>query len=171
MLRVRSITLAKDASNLIAWFGQQSIYTFICCSTESRTDLIIAATPSKSWLSTCRTYLSHLADHIRDLTIGATESKQMNDEQSRLCLRFSSLVSLTNFAQIAFVLATSNATSASSASKFRDECTDALGRVVRIVEELEPGEFLTLESLLSVSIIYLVSQITFMMKSLSDHLV
>lgn len=105
-------------------------------------------TPSDSWLSTCRIFLSHLAVHIAELKTRLAESE---DADSRLIFRFSCIISYTAYAQVVFVLAMSPLSSMDSAVKFRDECSDALKHVIVLVEGLGLGEFLTLHAILGVS--------------------
>lgn len=71
----------------------------------------------------------------------------MQDDESQVSLRYSAIISWTNFAQIRYVLAESPT---SSSARFRDECAEALRRVIRLVEEMKPSDFLTLEALLVV---------------------
>lgn len=110
--------------------------------------LLWPVTPSYSWLRTCRIFLSHLTVHIAGLKLRIAESE---DADSRLTFRFSGIISYTTYAQIVFVLAMSPLSSVDSAVKFRDECSDALHRIIMLVEELEPGEFFTLDAILGVS--------------------
>lgn len=65
--------------------------------------------------------------------------------------RYSSMTSFTAYAQIAFVLAMSSSSSAASAStKFLHECNNALRRVLELIWDLEPNEFLTLSAFIGV---------------------
>lgn len=73
------------------------------------------------------------------------------DAESRVVFSFSCILSFAAYAQILFVLAMSPCNTISSAAKLWDECNDALQRSVQIVDNLGPGEFLTLEPLLGVS--------------------
>lgn len=94
-------------------------------------------------------FLAHLASHIKELYTLILES---GDAESRLTFRFGGIISFTTYAQVAFVLSISPSSSAASATKFRNQCSDALRRILELVDGLEPGEFLTLGAYLGVSI-------------------
>lgn len=81
-----------------------------------------------------------------------------------MTLRVSCILSLTTYAQIIFVLSVSPTSSASSAAGLRQECNNALKRVISLVEEIEETEFLTLNALLGVRVL----QIRFFTK-LANH--
>lgn len=72
--------------------------------------------------------------------------------ESCLTFRFSCIMSLTAYAQVVYMLATSPTSTAESAVKFRDECSCALNDIIVVVEETDPDEFLTMGGLIGVSI-------------------
>lgn len=87
--------------------------------------------------------MSHLTAHLADLTTRLAGGQEMQDEESKVTLRFSAIISWTDFAQLRYILATT-----SPDLRFHNECTEALRRVVRLVEEMRSTEFLSLEAIL-----------------------
>lgn len=104
--------------------------------------------PSHDWVSTCRIFLSHLTTHIAGLSRLVVEGE---DAESRLTFRYSCIISFTTYAKIAFVLAISSSSDDTVARQLKDRCSDALRRVIMLVEELGRNEFLTLNAFLGVS--------------------
>lgn len=146
--RVQSTIFAKDGSNIVAWFQQQGKCPLSTLLSVVHSQLNLLVTPSDSWISTCHTFIWHLASHISELKTLEAESE---DAESRLVFHFCRILDFTTYAQIVFVLAMSSSSSADSCEKFLDQCNDALSRVLVLVEEIELHEFLTLDTLLGVS--------------------
>lgn len=145
MVRVRSMLLAKDANNLIAWF-QQETRKFTLRHPSFGNLILLLAMPSVSWFSTCRIYLSQLTAHIADLSDRLAQSIVMGDEESCLSLRYSSIVSITNLAQIHHAWGASPST-----AHLRKHRNEALKRVLQIVSEISPEELRSMDPFMSVS--------------------
>lgn len=105
----------------------------------------LTARPPLVWYTTCRIYLSHLLDHIIDLSNRLNENAR--DPESSLSLRYSTIFSLTTLAQISHTLARGRPT----ASALRDQRNDALRRVLFHLDELSPHDFRSLDPFISVS--------------------
>lgn len=101
----------------------------------------------------CQVYVSQLTAHIANLDCRlANESL---DYENRLCLRYGSIVSWTNYAHIRYLLASTSSTLASASApcvpRYFYECNGALQRVTSLIEQLNRCAFLSLEALLGVS--------------------
>jgi len=130
-LRTRSMLLAKDASNLISWFLQE--------------------TPlSISWSSTCRIFLAHLTGHIASLTEKLADSESMRDRDRSYSLRYSSILSLTTLAQVTYLMDSIPSVAGIPVTNYKRQCAYSLRRVVSLVEELTPEEFKFLDMFLGI---------------------
>lgn len=148
MMRLRTMVLTKDASSIIAWFHREGMRH---CNPPHQCLKRPSATPSGSWLSTCRIYLSHLTSHITTLTGRLAESKVVNDNEYVLSLRYSAIISYTTLAQLAYTLGLSSAPGTASTNEFRHKCCSALKRVIALVEEFQPEELQLIDPFLGVS--------------------
>lgn len=109
------------------------------------------ATPTASWLSDCRAFISSITTHSRDITTQLTEFSALGDHDSCVSLRYSSIITLTTLAEIYNLLAKHPLAAKGRESEFRVKCEDVLRGVVNMTEGLGGDDFNFLDPFLGVS--------------------
>jgi len=123
----------KDANNLVAQYNL----------TEHGITL-------SSWIIKCRLFVMELTQHIDNLASCIAEFRRLEDRDSCLSLRYSSLICSTTLAQLYHVLARNPMSTTSSSSEFRHKCTDALMDVVNMARPLGAEDFRHMDPFLAV---------------------
>jgi hypothetical protein len=105
---------------------------------------LLSGTPPATWRTTCGIFLSHLASHIDGIKNRLLTSANDTDRGLRFSLHSSRILSSMTLAQITCLLAM-NPPSKDSGAEFEQKCAGALALAIKLVEELKPDEFLSLD--------------------------
>lgn len=147
-MRMHSVTLAKEANNLINVFYGEGTPKYSSFRVILSSSSLVPT--SMTWLQTCQALLSALTSHITHLNDLTTQCAEIQDKDGCLSLRYSTIISLTTLAQMGYVLSRNPAWETEPVLEARKKCVGVLRRIMSIVSTLEADEFRFLDPLSNV---------------------